>query len=387
MEKYKGNLKSKLPKTGITIFTVMSKLAAEHKAINLSQGFPDFSGDEKLIERVAHYMRSGYNQYAPMQGVPVLRERISEIVESLYGAKYNPESEINITAGATQAIYTAITAVVREGDEVIVFEPAYDCYVPAIEICGAKPVFVTLNENDYSIDWEKVKKCISHRTRMIIVNTPHNPSGTILSPQDIKMLEKITDNTDIIVLSDEVYEHMVLDESLHQSVARFPSLASRSFIVSSFGKTIHHTGWKLGYVLAPENLMIEFRKIHQYLVFTCNTPIQYALADYLADSQTYLQVKNLYRAKRDLFNSLIKNSAFEFIPSTGTYFQLLKYSKITQEPDTEFAIRLTRDFGLAAIPVSVFYNKPFDNKVLRFCFAKKDETLHAAAEIINRIKA
>jgi methionine aminotransferase len=385
MPKFNGLITSKLPAVGTTIFTTMSKLAAEEGAINLSQGFPDFNCSEELIGLVEKYMRSGHNQYAPMPGVISLRERIAEMIEGVYAANYHPETEITITAGATQAIYTIIAAFVREEDEVIVFEPAYDCYSPAIEVSGGKPVYISLDSKNFSINWEAVKKVINHKTRMIIINSPHNPSGTILQENDLKELEKITKNTNILVLSDEVYEHMVFDGNIHQSVCRNKSLIERSFMVSSFGKTVHTTGWKTAYVAAPANLMVEFRKVHQYLVFSCNTPIQLALADFLAKKENYLELKNFYQEKRDYFGKLIKGSRFEFQPSAGTYFQLLNYDTISKEKDTEFAIRLTKEFKIASIPLSVFYHKPVDGKYLRFCFAKKNETLEKAAEIITKI--
>jgi methionine transaminase len=385
MPSFNGLVLSKLPSVGTTIFTVMSKLAADHKAINLSQGFPDFNCSEELIELVSKYMRAGFNQYAPMQGVPALRETIAEMIDGLYGMKYDPYTEINITAGATQAIYTAIAALVREGDEVIIFEPAYDCYGPAVEMNGGKPVYVQLKQPDFSIDWNAVKKMISNRTRMIMINTPHNPSGSVLSAKDMQQLDKLTKNTDIVVLSDEVYEHMCFEKEPHQSVARYSGLASRSILVSSFGKTVHTTGWKIGYVAAPSNLMTEFRKVHQFLVFTCNTPIQYALAEFLKNKENYLQVKDFYKAKRDHFIHLIRSSRFSMEPCTGTYFQLLKYDKISDEKDADFAVRITKEFGLASIPLSAFYHNHIDNKLLRFCFAKKDETLEKAAEILCKI--
>jgi len=386
MIKYNGVINSKLPAIGTTIFTVMSKLAQENNAINLSQGFPDFNCSDKLIELVYQYMKMGYNQYPPMQGVMALRETIAEMIEGLYGTSYNPETEINITAGATQAIYTAISAFVREGDEVIVFEPAYDCYVPAIEMNGGKAVYAKLKLNSFSIDWQMVKKLINHRTRMIVINTPHNPTGAIFKENDLKELEKLTRDTDIIVLSDEVYEHMYFNEEKHWSVVRSKTLAERSILVSSFGKTVHTTGWKIGYVAAPANLMAEFRKVHQFLVFTCNHPIQLALADFLKEKDTYLEVKNFYKQKRDLFARLIRGSRFSFEPSAGTYFQLLDYSTISQEKDTEFAIRLTKEHKIASVPLSVFYHKPDDSaKLLRFCFAKKDETLERAAEVLCKL--
>jgi methionine aminotransferase len=385
MPHFPNPISSKLPKIGTTIFTTMSKLAAEHKAINLSQGFPDFSCSEELIGYVNHYMKAGFNQYAPMAGVMGLRERIAEKTEALYSATYNPETEITVTAGATQAIYTAITAMIREDDEVLIFEPAYDCYMPAIELCGGKPVYYQLKAPQYSIDWNEVQKLINHHTKMIIINTPHNPTGSILSARDMERLEKLTKDTEIVIVSDEVYEHILFDEYEHQSVARFPHLAERSFIISSFGKTFHTTGWKIGYCMAPENLMAEFRKVHQFLVFSVSTPLQYALADFLKKKENYLGLGKFYQQKRDYFNKLIHNSRFTCSPSAGTYFQLLNYKKCSDEKDTDYAIRLVKEFGVASIPVSVFYHQGVDQKVLRFCFAKQDETLEKAAEIICKI--
>jgi methionine aminotransferase len=382
---FSSSLHSKLPNVGTTIFSVMSKLAQEHHAINLSQGFPNFPCSSELIQLTAKYMEQGQNQYAPMQGVMALREAISQKTEKLYGTFYAPESEITITAGATQAIYTAITAVVNEGDEVIIFNPAYDCYEPAIELNGGKTIHVELKFPDFTIDWEKVKKMMNHRTRMIVINTPHNPSGSILKKEDLLELEKITSGTDIVVVSDEVYEHMVFDGNIHESAAKYPELASRTFIISSFGKTYHTTGWKIGYCIAPEALMTEFRKVHQFLVFAVNTPIQYALAEYLKKEEEYLELNQFYQQKRDFFRNAVKASRFKLLNCEGTYFQLLDYSNITDEKDTEFAVRLIKDFGIASVPVSVFYNEQTNNKVLRFCFAKDEETLNKAGEIISKI--
>ncbi|MBN8696500.1 MAG: methionine aminotransferase [Bacteroidetes bacterium] len=382
---YPNLINSKLPNVGTTIFTVMSKLAADHQAINLSQGFPDFSCNPDLVDLVAKYMKAGNNQYAPMAGLLPLREMLSQKTEALYGAKYDPETEITITAGATQAIYTAITAVIREGDEVIVFEPAYDCYQPAIELNGGKTVYLQLKAPNYSIDWEEVKKVMNHRTKMIIVNTPHNPTGSIMTAADMTMLQKLTKDTDIVIISDEVYEHIIFDGHQHQSAARYPHLAERSFIISSFGKTYHTTGWKIGYCVAPQNLMNEFRKVHQFLVFSTNTPVQWALAEFLKQKEQYLDLGKFYQNKRDLFISLIKNSRFELTPAAGTYFQLLNFKNMSNEKDTDFAIRLTKEFKIASIPISVFYHEGVDEHVLRFCFAKKEETLEAAAAIINKI--
>lgn len=382
---FHGKIQSKLPFVGTTIFSVMSKLANDYKAINLSQGFPDFNCSDALLELVTKHMKNGNNQYAPMQGVSIFRETIAELIEDLYGAKYNVDTEITVTAGATQGIYTSIAAFVRPGDEVIIFEPAYDCYGPAVELSGGKAVYLELKQPDFAVEWGEVEKVICKKTKMIIINSPHNPSGTVLSENDMLALQKLTENTDIIILSDEVYEHMCLTDEKHQSVARFKGLAERSIIVSSFGKTVHTTGWKIGYVAAPVNIMAEFRKAHQFVVFTCNTPIQYALAEFLKNKENYLSVKEFYKKKRNYFIELINSSRFSLEVSNGTYFQLLKYDKITDEKDIDFAVRLTKEFGIASIPLSVFYNEKKDNKFLRFCFAKKNETLEKAAEIICRI--
>jgi methionine transaminase len=382
---YPNFINSKLPNIGTNIFTVMGKLANEHNAINLSQGFPDFSCNEELIGLVNKYMTAGYNQYAPMEGLMSLRKVLAEKIEEIYSAKYDPETEITITSGATQAIYTAISAIIRENDEVIVFEPAYDCYQPAIEMNGGKTIYVSLKAPNYEINWEEVKKIINHRTKMIIINTPHNPTGSIMSARDMGKLEKLTQGTDIVIISDEVYEHIIFDGFEHQSVARFPKLAERSIIVSSFGKTFHTTGWKMGYCVAPKNLMAEFRKVHQFLVFSCNTPIQHALAEFLTNKDNYLELGSFYQKKRDHFVKLIKNSKFEFEPSSGTYFQLLRYKGISKEKDTDYAVKLIKECGIASIPISVFYHEKVDNKVLRFCFAKKEETLEKAAEVLNSI--
>lgn len=378
-------VQSKLPNVGTTIFTVMSALAREHNAINLSQGFPDFDCAPQLREAVEKYMNGGFNQYAPMQGVPALRERISEMMSNCYGASYHPDTEITVTAGATQGIYTCIAAFIHKGDEVIVFEPAYDCYVPAIEVHGGVTVPIALSYPGFSIDWNLVRQKLSDRTRMIIINSPHNPSGTTLSPADLKELESIVRGKNIIVVSDEVYEHMAFDGRPHQSVALYKSLAAQSLIVSSFGKTVHTTGWKIGYVAAPKELMTEFRKVHQFLVFAVNHPLQLALADYLGDKSTYTELKDFYQAKRDHFRKLIASSRFKIEPCTGTYFQLLNYSGISDEKDTGFAIRLTKENKLASVPLSVFYHQPVDRRLLRFCFAKKEETLEKAAEILCSI--
>ena len=382
---FPGSIKSKLPKTGTTIFSVMSALATEHHAINLAQGFPDFECSPKLVELVNHYMRAGFNQYAPMPGVMSLREKIAEKTQALYSATYHPETEITVTPGGTHAIYAAISAFIGEGDEVIIIEPCYDSYLPAIHVNGGRAVFAELKYPTYKIDWDEVKKLVTYKTKMIIINTPHNPTGTTLGAQDMQRLEKIVKNSEIIVLSDEVYEHIIFDGVEHQSVARYPKLAERSIIVSSFGKTFHTTGWKMGYVLAPSNLTTEFRKVHQFMCFSANTPVQYAIADYLDDKDAYLQLSAFYQEKRDYFQQLVKGSKFKLMPCLGSYFQLLDYSKITKEKDTDYAIRLTKEYKIAAVPTSVFYHKNIDNHVLRFCFAKQNQTLEKAAEKLHKI--
>ncbi len=379
------HLKSKLPNTGTTIFAKMTALANQHGAINLAQGFPDFLSSKKLIDLVHHYMKKGMNQYAPMPGVLQLREQIAEKVKQLYKRTYLPASEITITAGATQAIYTSIAATIHDGDEVILFEPAYDSYVPAIKMHGGIPVPIELKGPGYQIDWTQVMKHMSHRTKMIMINSPHNPTGTVLSKKDLQQLEKITAGSDIIVLSDEVYEHIIFDQLKHESILHYPKLCERSIVVFSFGKTYHNTGWKIGYVLAPEMIMKEFRSVHQFEVFSVNTPIQYALADFMQDKNEYLSVASFYQQKRDLFCNLLKDSRFKLKPSAGTYFQLLDYSMITDEQDIDFADRLTIENKVAAIPLSPFYRNGSDDKTLRFCFAKKDSTLQKAAKILCRI--
>jgi len=373
---------SKLPNVGTTIFTTMSALAREHNAINLSQGFPDFDCSPKLREAANRYINTGFNQYAPMPGTIALRERVAEIISLCYGANYQPDTEITITAGATQAIYTTIAAFVRAGDEVIVFEPAYDCYVPAIEIHGGIAIYSQLKATDFSIDWQDVSKKISPKTKAILINSPHNPSGTTISKKDILELEKIITGTNILVISDEVYEHMVFDGEEHQSISKSKILKEQSILVSSFGKTVHTTGWKIGYVAAPKEIMIEFRKVHQFLVFVVNHPLQLALADFLSDEKNYMDLKDFYQAKRDLFLKLTTSSRLIPLKTSGTYFQLMSYKNISDESDSDLAIRLTKEKKLATIPLSVFYSQKTDNKLLRFCFAKKDETLENAAKTI-----
>ena len=374
------NLISKLPNLGLTIFSEMTQLANDVGAINLSQGFPDFEADPELFTLVAKYMHQGCNQYAPMQGIPLLRERIADKVLALYGASYDPASEITVTSGATEALFAAISAVVGPGDEVIVFEPAFDSYVPVIQLCGGIPVYIQLKFPDYSVDWDEVRDAISDKTKLIILNFPHNPTGAVLKDKDISNLIHIVEDTSIVIISDEVYEHIVYDGYPHQSLAAYPELASRSFVISSFGKTYHVTGWKIGYCLARGSLSKELQKIHQYLTFASNTPIQHALADYTLKKDVYLQLPAFYQQKRDLFQSVLRESRFKPLPCHGTYFQMVDYASITSEPDVEFARRLTVDYGVAAIPPSVFYNRKNDYKVLRFCFAKKDETLEEAAK-------
>jgi len=378
-------IRSKLPDVGTTIFTVMTRLAGEHGAINLSQGFPDFDVDGVLVDLVDVHMRQGRNQYAPMQGVMPLRERIAEKARDLYGASYDPAEEITITSGATEALFAAITAVVGRGDEAILLEPAYDSYVPAIRLAGGVPVYCQLRYPDYSIDWDMVRDAVTPRTRLVILNSPHNPTGAVLSAADLDALAEIVSGTGAFIVSDEVYEHIIFDGARHESMARRPELAARSFVVGSFGKTYHATGWKIGYCMAPAPLTAEFRKIHQYLTFTTITPVQHAIADFMDRKDAYLGLPAFYQAKRDYFISRIKGSRFRCVPSRGTYFQMLDYSAITDEPDVDFARRMTAEHGVAAIPPSVFYNRPVDNRVLRFCFAKKESTLEAAAERLCRI--
>lgn len=378
------DIESKI-KSGTSIFAVMSALAAEHKAINLSQGFPDFVVDADLIELVSHFMKAGFNQYPPMPGVAPIREKISELTNSIYGRKYNPDSEITVTSGATESLFAAITSVVKTGDEVIIFEPAYDSYAPAVTLNGGVPVYVQLTFPEYSVDWNKVKDAITDKTKLIIINTPHNPTGSVLNADDMKNLSEITSGKNIFILGDEVYEHIVFDGKRHESVIRYDELAEKSFVISSFGKTFHITGWKVGFTQAPAGMTKAFRDIHQYITFATSAPFQYAIAKYLENPDKVTGLKNMYEEKRDYFLSLVSSSRFKPLKSKGTYFQLLDYSEITKEPDTDFAIRMTKEFGLASIPVSVFYNKKTDNRILRFCFAKNNDTLEKAAEVLCRI--
>lgn len=379
-------IQSKLPKVGTTIFTVMSQMAMEHNAINLSQGFPDFPVSEKLIDLVYQNMQIGHNQYAPMPGLPQLREAIAHKIRHTGGIKVNIDSEITVTAGATEAIFSSVLATVQQGEEVIVLEPAYDCYIPAIEMAGGKAIPVGLNLPDFSPDWQKVKAHITDKTRMIMINYPHNPSGAILTENDIKELKEILEeNPQIIILSDEVYEHIIFDGKTYLSVLKDEFLASRSIAVSSFGKTFHATGWKIGYVVAPEGIMKEIRKVHQYNCFSVHTPSQYAMAEYLQDEQNYLGVSAMYESKRSFFQNAFNDSKFKVIPSYGTYFQVLDFSEVSDMGDMEFAQYLIKEKGVASIPVSALYSNKEDHKLLRFCFAKGEETLQKAADILCKI--
>ncbi len=378
-------LTSKLPDVGVTIFSIMTRLAVESGAINLSQGFPDFDVPAELVDRVAHHMRQGSNQYAPMQGVLHLRERISEKVQALYGARFDPADEITVTAGATEAVFAAITAVVGRGEEVIYFEPAYDAYVPAIRLSGGIPIPIKLRYPGYRIDWNEVEDRVSSKTRAIILNSPHNPTGSVLEAADLDALIAVVRDTDVLLISDEVYEHIVFDGHRHESLCRYPELAQRSLVISSFGKTYHATGWKVGYCVAPRPLSEEFQKIHQYLTFAVNTPVQLAYADYLSRKHAYLALGAFYQEKRDVFLASLGGSRFKAISCLGTYFQMLDYRDVSDEPDVAFARRLTTRHGVAAIPPSVFYHDNEDHRVLRFCFAKKDDTLKEAGERLCRI--
>ncbi|RMG88460.1 MAG: aminotransferase class I/II-fold pyridoxal phosphate-dependent enzyme [Bacteroidetes bacterium] len=376
---------SKLPKVGTTIFTVMSALANQYGAINLSQGFPNFDPPERLKELIGKYIWAGKNQYAPMAGVPELRRQIAAKSKALYGINLNPDTEITITAGATQALFTAISAFIKPDDEVLLIEPAYDCYRPAIEVHGGLPVGYELSAPDFKIDWDQLRQRVNVRTKMIVINTPHNPVGKVLSEEDMIQLEKLTEGTDILVLSDEVYEHLVYDGREHQSIMRFPGLWQRSMAVFSFGKTLHATGWKLGYIVAPDYIMEEFRKVHQFNVFSVNTPMQYAIADFLSDPTEYLSLPAFFQHKRDFFLDAMKGSGLRPLTSEGTYFQLFDYSAVSDEPDFDFACRMTKEFGVAAIPVSAFYSKESDGKVVRLCFAKTEDVLAEAGERLRKI--
>lgn len=379
------NISSKLPKHQTSIFSVMGKMARDHGAVNMSQGYPNFETDERLKDLVTKAMKEGYNQYAPLAGIPQLREQIVNKIESLHHKKYDTNKEITVTNGATQALFLAITAFVQQGDEVIVLKPAYDSYEPAIELNGGKPVLVQMKGKNYEVDWNEVKQKISSRTSMIIINTPHNPSGKVFSENDMQELENLLRETNIILLSDEVYEHIIFDETQHHSASAFPALAERAVVCASFGKTFHNTGWKMGYCVAPSELMAEIWKVMEVNVFCVHHPTQRAFAEYLKNPEHYLQLGKFYQEKRDRFLELVKDTAFKAIPAKGTYFQLLDYSSITDEPDVDFSKRLIKQYGLASIPVSVFNKNGLDQKQLRFCFAKTEETLVKAAEILKKI--
>lgn len=376
---------SKLPQTGTTIFTVMSALAATHQAINLSQGFPDYDCSDELKALVNEAMQQGHNQYAPMPGLMPLRSAIAAKIRSLYQQQVDPDTEITVTPGGTYAIFTAIATCIQPGDEVIIFEPAYDSYIPNVLVNGGVPVRISLSFPDYSINWSEVRNRISPRTKMIMLNTPHNPTGAILQDNDIKELEKLVEEFNLLVLSDEVYEHLVFDGASHRSMLRYPAIYRNSFVTFSFGKVFHNTGWKMGYCVAPEHLMKEYRKVHQYLCFSVNTPMQYGLAKFLETPSHYLELPAFYQQKRDYFLELMKGTRFTPLASHGSYFQLMKYDRISKESDKDFAIRLTKDFGVAVIPVSAFYQDGKDDHVVRFCFAKKQTTLEQAAARLQRI--
>ncbi len=376
---------SKLPDVGTTIFTVMSKLAHDHGALNLAQGFPGFGSDPALQQLVTKAMTTGHNQYAPMPGIYSLRKKITDKINTLYNSNYHPETDITITAGATQAIFTIVSAFVRPGDEVIILKPAYDCYEPAVQVNGGKVIPIQLKAPEYKVDWLAVENVITPQTKLLFINTPHNPTGTILEREDMLELARILKGTDIILLSDEVYEHMVFDGKQHESVAKYPELRKRSFITASFGKTFHNTGWKMGYTVAPKELMDEFQKVHQFNVFSVHHPSQKAFATYLEEPSHYLELNDFYQHKRDVFLHAIQGSRFEATPSAGTYFQMLDYSKITDEADTAFAKILTEKYKIASIPTSVFNEHQEDFKMLRFCFAKEDDVLKRAGQILCKI--
>jgi methionine aminotransferase len=377
-------IESKMPKVGTTIFTVMSALATELGAVNLGQGFPDFDCDVRLVDAVAEAMKHGLNQYPPMAGIAPLRQVVAEKIDALYGARYDWNEEITITAGATQAIFTALLAIVRPGDEVIVIEPVYDSYIPNIELIGGTVVAVPMTA-EFRVPWDKVREAVTPRTRAIMVNSPHNPSGTILRDADMRALESIAVDHDLFVISDEVYEHMVFDGEPHQSACRYPALAARSFVISSFGKTFHVTGWKVAYCAAPGPLSAEFRKVHQFNVFTVNTPVQHGLAAYMQEPEHYLGLPAFYQRKRDLFRAGLAGTRLRLLPSEGTFFQLVDYSAVSDMPEAAFAKWLTTELGVAAIPLSAFYEKPVENGVVRFCFAKKEETLALALERLSKL--
>lgn len=381
------SIHSKLPEVGLSIFAVMSQLAAEHGALNLSQGFPDFDCPPELAERVAHHLRAGHNQYAPMPGLPALAEAIAVKTEALYGAVVDPAEEVTVTCGATEALFAAITALVGRDDEVILFDPAYDAYDPAVRLAGGIPVHLPLAYPDYRVDWDRVRASITPRTRMLVVNSPHNPTGAVFGPDDLDALEALVARFDLLLLSDEVYEHIVFDGHPHQSLLSRPALRERALVMSSFGKTYHTTGWKIGYCIAPPALTRELRRVHQFVTYCVATPIQHAYADFLSDREHYLSLPAFYQEKRDRFRTEVTDSAFKILPCHGTYFQLLDYSALSDEDDVTFSRRLTREAGIASIPVSVFYAEPPGDRVLRFCFAKGEETLAEAGTILRGIRA
>jgi methionine transaminase len=380
------SIKSKLPRVGTTIFTVMSSLAAKHEAVNLGQGFPDFPMHGELVNRVHEAMENGFNQYVHMNGYIPLRQALAEKVQALYHTSVDPETQITVTPGGTYAIYTALTAALQPGDEVIVFEPAYDSYIPNIEINGAVPVLINLKFPDYSIDWEEVRRKITPRTRMLMLNTPHNPTGAVWSALDIEQLRALVKDTNIIIVSDEVYEHLIFDGMAHQSILRYPDLMERSFVCFSFGKVFHCTGWKLGYCIAAPALMAEFRKVHQFNCFSCNTPAQVGIARFLENKDVYLSLGGFLQKKRDYFMQLMKATPFTPLASHGSYFQCYTYERFSDEADADLAIRLTKEYGVATIPISAFYKNGNNDKVLRFCFAKKEATLELAAERLSRAR-
>lgn len=378
-------IESKLPNTKTSIFAVMTGLANEHGAINLSQGFPNFPISQELISLVNKNMLNGNNQYAPMPGILPLREAISEKLKDTYGHSYNPQTEITITPGATHGLSMIITSFIRPNDEVIIFEPAYDSYLPNVELCGGVVRPINLVAPTYHINWTEVENTINPKTRMIIINTPHNPTGTVLGEKDMKELIRLTKDTNIIIISDEVYEHLIFDNIRHESILYYPELIERSFVVASFGKTFHTTGWKMGYVASPKTLMDEYRKVHQFSVFTCNTPMQWAFAEYLKNKENYLSLGKFYQEKRDFMTKALEGSRFKVLDCKGTYFMLLDYSQISSDSEMDFAVRLTKECKVATVPVSPFYSNEVDNKTLRICFAKTDETLLEAANILKRI--
>jgi methionine aminotransferase len=379
-------INSKLPNVGITVFTTMSHLATQYNAVNLGQGFPDFEMSEDLVELVSKAMRDGLNQYAPMAGLPILCEQIAEKASDLYNAEIHPSTDVTVTPGGTYAIYTALTTVLEPGDEVIVFEPAYDSYIPNIEINGAVPVLIPLQFPGYSIPWDVVKSKITAKTKMIMINSPHNPTGSVISKDDIEQLRQIVKGTNIFILSDEVYEHLIFDGLQHQSILRFPDLLERAFVCFSFGKTFHSTGWKIGYCISSAALMKEFRKVHQFNCFSVHTPSQAGLAGYLLNKDSYLSLGQFVQKKRDYFNKLMQATIFKPIPSFGSYFQCYSYAGLSELGDKDLAIMLTKQYGVTPIPVSAFYREGKDDKVIRFCFCKKEQTLEKAVEKLTKFK-